>query len=61
MNDRYSLLSRQIILLPLLLFLVSCAAGDAKFTPESPADFWYGLWHGIISFISLIIHVSVID
>ena len=41
----------------LLLLLTACAAGDARFTPEAPADFWYGLWHGIISVISLIIHL----
>lgn len=37
--------------------LSSCAAGDAKFTAETPAGFFYGLWHGVISFISLIIHL----
>ena len=45
------------LLLLLILLLSSCAAGDTQFTPESPAGFWYGLWHGIISFISLIIHI----
>ena len=37
--------------------MTSCEAGDAQFTAESPASFWYGLWHGIISFITLIIHI----
>ena len=46
-----------LFLIPLILLLSSCAAGDAQFTPESPAGFWYGLWHGVISLISLIIHV----
>jgi len=43
--------------IPLVLLLSSCAAGDAQFTPESPAGFWYGVWHGVISLISLIIHI----
>ncbi len=43
-----------IVLLPLL---VACAAGDEQFTPHNPAGFWFGLWHGIIAVISLIIHV----
>lgn len=41
----------------LILLLTSCAAGDAQFTQDSPAGFWYGLWHGMIAVISLIIHV----
>jgi len=46
-----------LILFPPLLLLMSCAAGDAQFMPDSPAGFWYGLWHGIISLISMIIHI----
>jgi len=57
MNSKNFLSFKLLVLIPLLLLLTSCAAGDAQFTPESPAGFWYGLWHGIISFISLIIHI----
>ena len=46
-----------LFLIPFILLLSSCAAGDAQFTAETPADFWYGLWHGVISLISLIIHI----
>lgn len=46
-----------LIFIPLLLMLTSCTAGDAQFTQDTPAGFWYGLWHGVISFISLIIHI----
>lgn len=38
-----------------VLLLVGCAAGDPRFSPESPAGFWHGLWHGIISVITLIV------
>jgi hypothetical protein len=48
---------RLIAYLSTALLLTSCAAGDSHFSPETPAGFWYGLWHGIISFISLIIHI----
>ena len=41
----------------MMLTLTSCAAGDAQFTQDNPAGFWYGLWHGIIAVISLIIHI----
>jgi hypothetical protein len=37
--------------------LASCTAGDSQFTVESPAGFFWGLWHGVISVISLIIHL----
>ena len=45
------------LLLSLTFLLTACAAGDTQFTSESPAGFWYGLWHGIISVIALIIHI----
>ncbi len=54
MNSRHAKLVASIV----LLFLVcSCTAGDARFTQDTPAGFWYGLWHGIIAFISLVIHI----
>jgi len=48
---------RLLICVPFALFLASCAAGDATFTEGDPAGFWFGLWHGIISIISLVIHI----
>ena len=44
-------------LLPVFLLLASCTAGDAQFTQDSPAGFWFGLWHGFIAVIALIIHI----
>ena len=46
-----------LALIPLVFLLASCAAGDNQFTSDNPAGFWFGLWHGVISFISLIIHL----
>ncbi len=45
-----------VILFPLIL-LSACAAGDVRFVPETPAGFWYGLWHGVIAVVTLIIHI----
>ena len=45
-----------LFLLPIFLF-TACTAGDAQFAQGEPAGFWYGLWHGMISFITLIIHI----
>jgi len=57
MKARNILSGKLLFLIPLLLLLTACTAGDTQFTPESPAGFWYGLWHGIISVITLIIHI----
>ena len=57
MKAQKYLSSKLLILIPVLLLLSACAAGNEQFTAESPAGFWYGLWHGIISVITLIIHV----
>lgn len=46
-----------LALLLLVLLAASCAAGDARFTDASPAGFWQGLWHGIISVITLIVGI----
>jgi hypothetical protein len=46
-----------VVLISSILLLSSCSAGSEQFTPENPAGFWYGLWHGAISVIALIIHV----
>ena len=50
-------LFRLLIFIPFLFLITSCAAGDAQFSQDNPAGFWFGLWHGIIAVISLIIHV----
>jgi hypothetical protein len=36
-------------------FFSGCAAGDPQFTPQTPAGFWLGLWHGMIAVITFII------
>jgi hypothetical protein len=40
-----------------VLFLSACAAGNSQFNEQAPAGFWYGLWHGIISIIALVVHI----
>ena len=36
-----------------MLFLTSCAAGNERFDLD-PAGFWAGLWHGLISLVTII-------
>jgi len=48
---------KTIVLLLSIFIISSCTAGDSSFTAEEPAGFFYGFWHGIISFISLFIHL----
>lgn len=52
-----SRLLKILVLVPLFLLLTGCAAGDVQFTQDTPAGFWYGLWHGVIAIITLIIHI----
>ncbi len=39
----------------LLLLTTSCIPGDGAATPEHPANFLWGIWHGWVAPISLII------
>ena len=57
MNLRYKSNIKLFFLFPFVLLLTSCTAGDVQFTEQSQAGFLYGLWHGVISFITLIIHI----
>lgn len=57
MNSPYQLNVKSFILLSSVLVLTACTAGNAQFSEQTPAGFWYGLWHGAISIITLIIHV----
>ena len=41
----------------LISMMTACTAGDPQFTQDDPAGFWWGLWHGVISVITLVIHV----
>lgn len=49
--------TRFILLISFLVLLTGCAAGDTQFTAETQAGFWFGLWHGMISIVTLLIHL----
>ncbi len=44
-----------IIIASLLFTLTGCIPGDGTYTADKPAGFFWGIWHGWISPISLII------
>lgn len=44
-----------MVLIIVLLMVTSCVPGDGKNTPENPAGFFWGVWHGWVAPISLII------
>ena len=48
---------KALLLVSLPLLLTACTAGDTQFTEQNPAGFFYGIWHGIISVIALVIHI----
>lgn len=43
-----------IILILLAVSLTGCVPGDGSYTQEDPAGFFWGVWHGWIAPISLI-------
>ena len=57
MKSQNNQLFKLLVFISLLFLLTACAAGNPQFTEEAPAGFWYGLWHGIIAVISLLIHL----
>lgn len=60
MHTQHNLSFKLFIFIPFLLLLTACTAGSDQFTVssgEGPAGFWYGLWHGAIAIITLIIHL----
>ena len=46
-----------ILGLVLLLVITGCIPGDGKHTPAKPAGFFWGIWHGWIAPISLIVRI----
>jgi polyferredoxin len=46
-----------ILLLLIMIFLVGCIPGDGKHTSIKPAGFFWGIWHGWIAPISLIVQI----
>ena len=46
-----------VILVGAVLFLNGCAPGNERFAIDGPAGFFWGLWHGAISFITLIVGI----
>lgn len=43
-----------VLLLLMTLLLTACLPGDGKNSPENPAGFFWGIWHGWVAPISLI-------
>ena len=41
----------------ILLIIAACAPGGGSSTPEDPAGFFMGIWHGWIAPISLIVSI----
>jgi len=54
---KYFWFLKPIIVLSFFMLFSGCAPGDAQFTNETPAGFWFGLWHGMISAVTLILGI----
>ncbi|KAB3531400.1 hypothetical protein [Alkaliphilus serpentinus] len=44
-----------LLLMMVSFVLTGCVPGDGSYTPEDPAGFLWGVWHGWIAPISLIL------
>lgn len=55
MKKRILLLSLFLVLMSLIL--TGCVPGDGSYTLEKPAGFLWGVWHGWIAPISLIMGI----
>ncbi|GKX28859.1 hypothetical protein SH1V18_13390 [Vallitalea longa] len=53
MKKKLILLS--IIIIMVLCLMTGCMPGDPKYTVTKPAGFFWGIWHGWIAPISLIV------
>jgi hypothetical protein len=53
-SKRYSALILTLVVIGLVFMLGSCLPWDGKATPEKPAGFLSGIWHGWMAPISLI-------
>jgi hypothetical protein len=40
-----------------LVLLASCLPGDGRATPDTPAGFFIGFWHGMVAPLSLIVQI----
>ncbi len=54
---KYRYIRTCLLLLVSVMLITACTAGSENFTVSDKAGFWAGLWHGIISVITLIIHI----
>ena len=53
-NRRIKTLLLLMLIVLSSLLLTACIPGDGKATPDKPAGFFWGVWHGWIAPISLI-------
>lgn len=50
-------MNKFVILFIILILLSGCIPGDGKHTPIKPAGFFWGIWHGWIAPLSLIVQL----
>jgi len=46
-----------ILLIALPVLLTGCAPGDGRYDADNPAGFFWGLWHGVIAWITFFMGV----
>ncbi|HBG77030.1 hypothetical protein QBE55_01965 [Eubacteriales bacterium mix99] len=56
-RTRKRMLLLPVMILLLLPALTGCVPGDGRNTPAHPAGFFWGIWHGWIAPVSLILSI----
>ena len=54
-DRKYKYIALLICIISISLFMVGCVPGDGYNTAENPAGFFWGIWHGWVAPISLIL------
>jgi hypothetical protein len=57
MKNKFKKTVLLLLVIVLALALTSCVPGDGTYTANNPAGFLWGIWHGWVSPISLIIGI----
>jgi len=49
---KYKIILLVLLFIALAFLLTGCVPGGEQYTVDSPAGFWWGLWHGLIVIIT---------
>lgn len=57
MKNKFKKIFLFLLVVIMVFALTGCVPGDGTYTPNDPAGFLWGIWHGWVSPVSLIIGI----